>query len=109
MLSPHARTTTTTTTAPPNDVIPDIKPLAENNPCLAPLETDCSDFELIFGEKILSELDLADIETSFPVMISCEDKQSPAVASPWQPPAIKSKNCEIGSNQEGLDQKTPWS
>ncbi|GFZ14165.1 hypothetical protein Acr_24g0003550 [Actinidia rufa] len=94
-LSSHARTTTTT--APPNDAVPDVIPPSDTKACSAPSETDCGDFELIFGEKTSSESDLADIETSSPEMISGEDKKSPEVASPWKPPAIKSKSCERGA------------
>ncbi|CAL5413414.1 unnamed protein product [Camellia sinensis] len=100
-LSPHTRTTTTTATAPPpND---DTDTPTENNPCLATTDSDCGELELIFGEKTSSfsssSVDFSVTESASPVTNSGNEKKpmAVAVASTWQPPAIKPKSCERGA------------
>ncbi|KAF5962170.1 hypothetical protein HYC85_003379 [Camellia sinensis] len=104
-LSPHTRTTTATATAtatapPPND---DTDTPTENNPCLATTDSDCGELELIFGEKTSSfsssSVDVSVTEASSPVTNSGDEKKpmAVAVASTWQPPAIKPKSCERGA------------
>ncbi|GMP77206.1 hypothetical protein CsSME_00033562 [Camellia sinensis var. sinensis] len=100
-LSPHTRTTTATATAPPpND---DTDTPTENIPCLATTDSDCGELELIFGEKTSSfsssSVDFSVTESSSPVTTSGKEKKpmAVAVASTWQPPAIKPKSCERGA------------
>ncbi|KAL7251646.1 hypothetical protein ACSBR1_013485 [Camellia fascicularis] len=83
-LSPHTRTTT----APP--------PVAavEETHSPPPFQSDCGEFELIFGDKTASEE-----ETESPLRPEKnygEGEKLPVVASTWQPPAIKPKRCERG-------------
>ncbi|KAI8004357.1 hypothetical protein LOK49_LG08G02895 [Camellia lanceoleosa] len=106
-LSPHTRTSTSTSTTtatatapPPND---DTDTPTENNPCLATTDSDCGELELIFGEKTSSfsssSVDVSVTESSSPVTNSGKEKKpmAVAVASTWQPPAIKPKSCERGA------------
>ncbi|KAF5951395.1 hypothetical protein HYC85_009339 [Camellia sinensis] len=83
-LSPHTRTTT----APP--------PVAavEETHSPPPFQSDCGEFELIFGDKTASEEETESPPP--PEKNSGEGEKLPVVASTWQPPAIKPKRCEGG-------------
>ncbi|CAL5395382.1 unnamed protein product [Camellia sinensis] len=85
-LSPHTRTTT----APP--------PLAavEETHSPPPFQSDCGEFELIFGDKTASEEETESPSPPPPEKNSGEGEKLPVVASTWQPPAIKPKRCEGG-------------
>ncbi|CAL5337584.1 unnamed protein product [Camellia sinensis] len=84
-LSPHTRTTT----APP--------PVAavEETHSPPPFQSDCGEFELIFGDKTASEEE-TESPPRPPENNSGEGEKLPVVASTWQPPAIKPKRCEGG-------------
>ncbi|KAI8011794.1 hypothetical protein LOK49_LG06G02873 [Camellia lanceoleosa] len=84
-LSPHTRTTT----APP--------PVAavEETHSPPPFQSDCGEFELIFGDKTASEEETESPQPP-PEKNSGEGEKLPVVASTWQPPAIKPKSCERG-------------
>ncbi|GMP56246.1 hypothetical protein CsSME_00020801 [Camellia sinensis var. sinensis] len=85
-LSPHTRTTT----APP--------PVAavEETHSPPPFQSDCGEFELIFGDKTASEEETESPPPPPPEKNSGEGEKLPVVASTWQPPAIKPKRCEGG-------------
>ncbi|XP_057506065.1 uncharacterized protein LOC130789352 [Actinidia eriantha] len=79
-LSSHTRTTA----PPPKDAVKEINALSEE------IETECGDLELIFGEKTSpDEVDSGETESS--------PTTKPAMASPWQPPAIEPKSCDRGA------------
>ncbi|PSS01412.1 Guanylate kinase [Actinidia chinensis var. chinensis] len=79
-LSSHTRTTA----PPPNDAVKEINAPSEE------IETDCGDFELIFGEKTSPNEEYSGETESSPSV-------KPAITSPWQPPAIERKSCERGA------------
>jgi uncharacterized protein (TIGR01615 family) len=78
-LSPHTRTTSSQTT----ETIEDPNPLSKT-------EDNSGEFELIFGERTISTETDSGKSSSF----TTQELTSPAISSPWFPPAIKPKSGE---------------
>ncbi|KAL6970489.1 hypothetical protein U1Q18_046774 [Sarracenia purpurea var. burkii] len=89
-LSSHSRTTTN---PPPIDAVKTAEPPASENVTAAnkvTTESECGEFELIFGETTASPEKMNPHETDASAV-------AVAVGSTWQPPAIKPKSCVRGS------------
>ncbi|XP_023548668.1 uncharacterized protein LOC111807255 [Cucurbita pepo subsp. pepo] len=89
-LSPHIRS------KPP---IPSQKEIENSNNEQSPTETDCGDFEMIFGdETTTSPPESESIASSSPPQKGFNDGEKAAVAvTAWQPPAIKPKSLDRGA------------
>lgn len=98
-LSPHTRTTAIP--PPATDAVKEIDNCADIQQSSIPLESDCGDFELIFGEKLTSSETeiIGNGDTGFlPVTVnSSEIGKSPSSTSTWEPPAVKPKCGERGT------------
>ena len=92
-LSPPIKTTDSLPNAPPR-----AEPEESKNDPLA-TDTDCGEFELIFGEESVSieSVTTSDPESLSPTLISGENEPTTGSGSPWQPPAIKPKRIDKGA------------
>lgn len=83
------------------DSIPNITPEAEPEEETKPpipndllvIDTDCGEFELIFGEESAPNVSVS----GGPESPSGENKPPTGTAPPWQPPAIKPKSIDKGA------------
>ncbi|KAG6582342.1 hypothetical protein SDJN02_20627, partial [Cucurbita argyrosperma subsp. argyrosperma] len=96
-LSPPIRTTDSLPNAPPRAEPEESKSETLNDPLAT--DTDCGEFELIFGEESVSieSVTTSDPESLSPTLISGENEPATGSGSPWQPPAIKPKRIDKGA------------
>lgn len=99
-LSPPTRAGDSPTNAPPEQPQPEeIEPQIHNDSLVT--DTDCGEFELIFGEdeeSAPSNTVPGDPESpSSTSSSSGQNKRPTGTASPWQPPAIKPKSMDKGA------------
>lgn len=87
-LSPYTRTT-------PNGILKESE--NKNEQDSATTESECGEFELIFGEESTPQERDHECTASSPAKFSGEGEKIILVVSPWQPPAIKPKSCERGA------------
>ncbi|RVW55588.1 hypothetical protein CK203_102817 [Vitis vinifera] len=87
-LSPYTRTT-------PNGILKESE--NKNEQDSATTESECGEFELIFGEESTPPERDHECTASSPAKFSGEGEKIILVVSPWQPPAIKPKSCERGA------------
>ncbi|XP_038898340.1 uncharacterized protein LOC120086017 [Benincasa hispida] len=90
-LSSPTRTADSLPTAAPKAEPEETKPPIQNDPLVT--DTDCGEFELIFGEESTPSVSISgDSESP-----SGENKPPTGTAPPWQPPAIKPKSIDKGA------------
>lgn len=87
-LSPYTRTT-------PNGILKESENKTEQDSVTT--ESECGEFELIFGEESTPPTGDLNFTASSPAKSTDEDEKITHVVSPWQPPAIKPKSCEKGA------------
>lgn len=87
-LSPYTRTT-------PNGILKESE--NKNEQDSATTESECGEFELIFGEESTPPERDHECTASSQAKFSGEGEKIILVVSPWQPPAIKPKSCERGA------------
>ncbi|XP_022937081.1 uncharacterized protein LOC111443488 [Cucurbita moschata] len=95
-LSSPIRTADSVTNSPPEAEPEVILPQIHNDPLVT--DTDCGEFELIFGEESSpSESVTGDPVSPSSTSISSDKKPPAGTASPWQPPAVKPKSIDKGA------------
>ncbi|KAG6597404.1 hypothetical protein SDJN03_10584, partial [Cucurbita argyrosperma subsp. sororia] len=95
-LSSPIRTADSVTNSPPEAEPEVILPQIHNDPLVT--DTDCGEFDLIFGEESSpSESVTGDPVSPSSTSISSDKKLPAGTASPWQPPAVKPKSIDKGA------------
>ncbi|CAK9165018.1 unnamed protein product [Ilex paraguariensis] len=110
-LSAHTRTTPPSL---PNDAVEETKTDGRNEESVVALESDCGDFDLIFGEKTTSSSESDRVDTGSSSWLtstvgnSGDGEKSPAVVvMTWQPPAVKPKTKVLVTGLASLLKEKP--
>ncbi|CAK9136668.1 unnamed protein product [Ilex paraguariensis] len=110
-LSPHTRTKLPPPV--PNDAVEETNTEGRNEDFLVAVESDCGEFELIFGEQTTSsETDREQTSSSSSLTSPVEnpgegEKSPPTVSTPWQPPAVKPKTKVLVTGLASLLKEKP--